>query len=331
MSKQQYLNSIYCLVINTEKINTNMPKKSKVIDEKDRKILEELDNNCRQTDSQIAKKVGLSKQVVSYRIQSMVENKIILNFYTILNTGLFGLDSFYVFLNLEYINKEQEKKLLEKINSLNFVGWLVSGTGRWDVVLLINAPSISVFESYLNTIKSICGKHLHTYIFTALVNGEHIGYRLIGERPYLVGIKRDERTSKGELSKQDLLILKTISQNARMPITEISSKTNIPVHVASYRLKSMIKNKMISGFKPQLNVSKLGFQWHLLLLQLKIVEDKRKEEFLKFCKAHPRIYYITSTIGDYNIMLDIHVKDTTEYRETLLDIKDKVFRYNPGL
>lgn len=91
-----------------------MPKKSNIIDEKDRKILEELDNNSRQTDSQIAKKVGLSKQVVNYRISQMIKNKIILNFYTIINTGMFGMDSFYVFLNLEYINKEQEKKLLEK-------------------------------------------------------------------------------------------------------------------------------------------------------------------------------------------------------------------------
>jgi Lrp/AsnC family leucine-responsive transcriptional regulator len=238
-------------------------------------------------------------------------------------SGLFGLDSFYVFLNLEYINKEQEKKLLEKINSLDFVGWLVSGTGRWDVVLLINASSISVFESYLDKIKSICGKHLHTYIFTALVNAEHIGYKMIGDRPYLVGIKRNEKTRKDELTKQDLAILNAISQNARLPLTEISEKANIPVHVVNYRLKSMIKNKIISGFKPQLNVSKLGYQWHLLLLKLKIVEEKRKEEFMTFCKAHPRIYYITNTIGNYDIMIDIHVNNTEEYRETLLDIKDK--------
>lgn len=58
-------------------------------------------------------------------------------------------------------------------------------------------------------------------------------------------------------------------------------------------------------------------------LKLKIVEDKRREEFLEFCKAHPRIYYITNTIGSYNIMWDIHVNNIEEYRETLLDIKDK--------
>jgi Lrp/AsnC family transcriptional regulator, leucine-responsive regulatory protein len=300
-----------------------MPKKSKVIDEKDRKILEELDNNSRQTDSQIAKKVGLSKQVVNYRISQLIKNGIIMNFYTIVNTGLFGLDSFYVFLNLEYINKDQEKGLLEKLNSLDFVGWLVSGTGRWDVVLLINAPSISIFEKYLDKIKSICGKHLHTYIFTALVDAEHIGYKMIGDRPYLMGIKRNEKIKTIPLTKSDELILRTISQNARMPITEISEKTKIPLHIVNYRLKTLIKNKVITGFKPQLSISKLGYQWHLLLIQLKIVDEKRKKEFMMFCKHHPRIYYITNSIGTYNVMLDIHVNNVEEYRETLLDIKDK--------
>ena len=36
------------------------------VDLKDRKILYELDLNCRQSNAQIGKKVGLSKEVVTY-------------------------------------------------------------------------------------------------------------------------------------------------------------------------------------------------------------------------------------------------------------------------
>ena len=46
------------------------------IDLKDRKILYQLDLNCRQSNTQIGKKVGLSKQVVDYRIKQMEENGI---------------------------------------------------------------------------------------------------------------------------------------------------------------------------------------------------------------------------------------------------------------
>ena len=39
------------------------------LDLKDRKVLYQLDVDCRQTNSEIGKKVGLSKQVVDYRIK----------------------------------------------------------------------------------------------------------------------------------------------------------------------------------------------------------------------------------------------------------------------
>ena len=48
-----------------------MPKKSEIIDEKDKKILRELEEDARQTDSSIAKKIHLSKQVTNYRIQKI--------------------------------------------------------------------------------------------------------------------------------------------------------------------------------------------------------------------------------------------------------------------
>ena len=48
------------------------------IDLKDRKILNQLDINSRQSLSQIGKKVGLPKNVVAYRIKRLEEKKIII-------------------------------------------------------------------------------------------------------------------------------------------------------------------------------------------------------------------------------------------------------------
>ena len=71
--------------------------KIKCLDEKDRKILLELDKNSRQTDSEIAKKVRLSKQITNYRIQNLKKKKIISNFYTVVNAGNLGFNSYCFF------------------------------------------------------------------------------------------------------------------------------------------------------------------------------------------------------------------------------------------
>ena len=57
------------------------------LDEKDKKILYELDKNSRQGISSIAKKVRLSKEVVNYRIKNLEKRKIIKGYYAVLQRG----------------------------------------------------------------------------------------------------------------------------------------------------------------------------------------------------------------------------------------------------
>lgn len=60
------------------------------LDLKDKKILYSLDLNARQTDNQIAKEVGLSREAVRYRINKLVKESYIHYFITILNTMKLG-------------------------------------------------------------------------------------------------------------------------------------------------------------------------------------------------------------------------------------------------
>ena len=300
-----------------------MPKKSELIDERDRKILKELEEDARQTDSAIAKKIHLSKQVTNYRIQKMIESGVISNFYTVVNVGNLGLSTYYVFLQLEKINKEEEKRLLEKIYSLDSIGWLVSCIGKWDIILNINEDSILNFEKTLNQIIKICGEYLYEYKFTMLSEAEHLGYKLLVRKQYLKPLYQGEREKIFKLDITDEKILRALSQNARIDLVSLSKKIRIAVHILNYRLKKLMKNGIIEGFKPKLNINKLGYQWHLLLIKLSIVNEERKKELMNFCRNYKDIYYMTSTIGDYNLMLDVHIKSADELKGILTEIRDK--------
>jgi len=300
-----------------------MPKKSALLDERDKKILVELDKNSRQTDSAIAKKLRISKQVTNYRIQKMVERGIIANFYTIINVGSLGLNSYYVFLQLENIDKNQEKELMEKIHSLDYVGWLVNGTGRWDAVALIYADSISTFDRLLNGVIHLCGDHLHEYNFTTLISAEHISYKFLAETRDIHSVKQTEKVKMIIFDEIDKNIFGVIAQNARLPIREISRLTKIAPHAINYHLKRLLKLKIIAGFKPKININKLGYQWHLLLIQFQKTTENRKDEFIQFCKHYQKIYYITNTVGSYNLMLDIQVNTIEEFKEVLLELKSR--------
>jgi len=300
-----------------------MSKKSEIIDERDRKILKELEEDARQTDSAIAKKMHLSKQVTNYRIQKMIESGIISNFYTIVNVGNLGLTTYYVFLQLGNMNKKEEETLLKKLNSLDNIGWLVSCIGKWDIILNINEDSTQNFEKTLNQIIKICDKYLYEYKFTILSKAEHLGYKFLFGRKYSKPLYQGERAKIFKLDITDEKILRALSQNARIDLVSLSKKTKFAVHILNYRLKKLIKNGIIEGFKPKLDINKLGYQWHLLLIKLNNMNEERKKELFEFCRFHEDIYYMTSTIGDYNLMLDVHIKSAEKLKGILTELKDK--------
>ena len=71
------------------------------IDLKDRKILYELDTNSRQSYHEIAKKVGLSKDSIIYRIKKLQEQGVIKKFHTIYDVGKLGFISFRLYLKFQ--------------------------------------------------------------------------------------------------------------------------------------------------------------------------------------------------------------------------------------
>jgi len=72
------------------------------IDLKDRKILYELDADCRKSNTYIGKRVGLKKDVVAYRIKRMQDEGIIRNFWTAVNTFKLGYQVFRIYINFQY-------------------------------------------------------------------------------------------------------------------------------------------------------------------------------------------------------------------------------------
>ncbi len=292
------------------------------LDKLDVKILTILDKDGRSTESAIAKEVKTSKQVVKYRLKRLEERGIIENYYSMLDVGRLGFDSYYIFLQLTGLDSSKEGELYEKILKLEQVAWLVTGVGRWDSVILFCARSVAEFDRQLSDFKMLLGKHLHEYVFTTLVNAAHISYKLTGSGQYepLMTTTKNKNIHLDETEKR---IIDALSQSARSPITEIAKRTGIPTHTVNYRLRQLRKDNVIQGFKPKVNVQKIGVQWFLLLISTGNVPKERIAQFTSYCKQHKNVYYLTNTVGKYSLMLDIHVKSIEEFREFLFSMKDE--------
>ena len=112
------------------------------LDIKDRRILSELDLNARQSNSEIGKNVGLSKEVVKYRIDRMTESSLILRFHTVINYFRIGIVKFKLYLKL----KNADMKKLEEIGQYFFkhtkTEWVALTSGKWDLIVSFLARNV---------------------------------------------------------------------------------------------------------------------------------------------------------------------------------------------
>ena len=107
------------------------------LDLKDKRILKELFYNCRMSYSKIAKNVGLSKQVVLYRINRLLKLGLLRGFNTVIDLNKLGLNLFLVHVKMRYIKNEDEV-MTQLINHKNIL-WIIKSMGGFDLTLKICA------------------------------------------------------------------------------------------------------------------------------------------------------------------------------------------------
>jgi DNA-binding Lrp family transcriptional regulator len=107
------------------------------LDLKDRKILFELDLNCRQSNTQIGKKVGLKKDVVAYRIKKMQDEGIIKNFWTAINTFKLGYDVFRIYIALQYGSQNVKNEIIRHFMNYRNTWAIKSHKGEINLAVIV--------------------------------------------------------------------------------------------------------------------------------------------------------------------------------------------------
>lgn len=292
---------------------------------KSRKILYELDVNARQSYSQIGKKVGLSKDTVNNRIKKMEEKGIIKDYYTVLNISKLGYLDFRVYIKLYRVTPKKEEEIVEYLKKHPNVGWVGNVSGRWDINMLVWEKSVFKFREFWDKFMERYGDFILSNWVSILTNLIHY------KKAFLIDIKKDTSEPEfmgGELEekvdKTDIKILKILSKNSRTPLLEISKKLNISQKTIAYRIKRMIKDKIILSFRALLDIDLLGLQYRKVHFTLRHKDKKRYEKLLAYTHAHPNIIFTNYlNVGGADFEVEAYVESQEQFKEIVDDMKHK--------
>lgn len=295
------------------------------LDLKDKKILYELDIDSRQSYKQIAKRVGLNKDTVIYRINKLQESGIIKQFHTVIDVGKLGFISFRLYLKFQNTSPEKENEIINYLKKQAQITWLVSIDGEYDLGMWVLVKSVKEMDelwiSLLNKYLDYIDKRRLT-IFTK-VSYFPRAYILEKEKnaEEFVFITYPEEI---RIDKTDLEILKLMAPNSRISILEISQKTKITPKTAASRIKQLEKNKIIVGYRVMFDLEKLGYQYFKVHINLHNKNQEKENQLRAFIKSSPNIIYDNRVLGGDDIEIEIQAKNIQELR-TLLDKIKKQF------
>jgi len=295
------------------------------LDLKDKKILYELDKNSRISITELAKKVGVSKQVCQYRLMNLEKNKVILNYHTVPATYRFGKIAYKVYLKLHDVNEKKLDKIINFLLKNRDVFWIGECHGKWDLIFGIWAENMEEFFEIHDKILDKFSKYIQEKELS--VSRENIQYN----RRWLYFDLNEERKvfnfgEKEKLIKLDELdnkIIEILVSNSRTRMIDIAEKLNITAEAVSYRIKQLEKKNLIKGYKCLLNVRKLGFSTTKAFIYFKNITENRKKEFLDYSKNHENIINIVITFAPWDLEVMFETKDYEEYYQIMEGIKNK--------
>ncbi|MFA5174223.1 MAG: winged helix-turn-helix transcriptional regulator [Candidatus Pacearchaeota archaeon] len=291
------------------------------LDLKDRKILYELDKDCRQSSSEIGKKIRLNKNTINYKIKRMEAEGIIQGYYAIIDSSKLGYFSFRVYLKFFNTTKEKEQEIIKWLKENKKVGVVSKFDSIYDLGFFVWVKTIYEFDDFWVEFK----KNFREFFWNEKVHVFSKVYHF--KRRYLLEEKR-QLSEKYEIigsnkiedyDNLDLKILMLLAKNSKIPLIDLASKLKSPPRTIAFRIKRLEKKEIIQGYRVIINMEKIGYEYYKIDFILNEMHDF--EKLINYAKNNPNIIYIDRTLAELDFEIDVEVKNRQELQKLIENIK----------
>ena len=291
----------------------------------DKKILCELDANCRMPLTQMAKKLRIGRNVLDYRIKKLEKEKIITNYICSVSMGKLGYKNYKIYCKMKSMKPTREKEFITFIKNEKKVIHFIKTEGSFDYAFVIAAKTIQDLDLFLTEFKTNFNDILSDYILSIIVSSKifKLNKLLLEENKEPIKFdSRKEDLGEVELDEKDKKILQIISQKANMSIVELSEKTGYSIEVVKYRIKNLTST-VINSFRAIIDMSKLGYFHYVLMLKVRNAKIDEETNLVSWCVNKTNSMYLTKRLGSFDYEFNFAIRDINELNSMLSELKSK--------
>lgn len=122
----------------------------------------------------------------------------------------------------------------------------------------------------------------------------------------------------GDLDQFDMKILEALSDDGRLSVLQLSKQVGLSKTPCQARLKRLIEDGYILGFRATLNPAKLGLE-HIAFTEVKLSDTREKalEDFNAAVRKIKEVEECHMIAGSFDYLLKVRTTDIRKYRRVL--------------
>lgn len=292
------------------------------LDVTDRKILAELDKNCRIHNSVLAKKVNKSREAIKYRIHQLQKKGVIEKFITSINPNKLGYYMFKVYLKLENIPDEREK-FFEELKRNKDVYWMGISDGIFDCVFAILSKSITGYFEKINFLLSkwehiILSKVLGTMVDTRQYNKKFFTNDTNSQYVIFGG-----DVVNNKIEEIDYKVLNILANEARIPLTELSRRVNSTIEIVRGRIKKLEENEIILGYRIAVDFNKLGLEFFKAIIYFKKLSKQDEIALFEWMRTNPNSLYYIRSLAPWEVEFEFAVESYQHFNKIINNLRKR--------
>ncbi len=283
------------------------------LDLKDKRILKELDFNARQSYSELAKNVGLSKQGVEYRVQQLIKKGIITRFYPVINVPKLGYFYCRVSITWKNIGPEELQKIYDDVNNDSRIFWVFESQGDFDFFFGLWCRTLTDFHYFIDEFMAKYSRYVKSRVENIATDVVHYEHRYLLGRTATQEIHIAESPVRIAIDELDKQILALLAEDARISLVVLGQKLKEHPKTIAYRIQRMEKQKLIEGYRIGIDHNLLGYTYYKIFLNISDFSHQDLRKLKEFIKNHPATIYLIEGINLHgDLDFEMMIKDNQE-------------------
>ncbi|HIH58839.1 MAG TPA: Lrp/AsnC family transcriptional regulator [Nanoarchaeota archaeon] len=283
---------------------------SPLLDKTSEDIIYLLSLDSRQSISDLARTLHISRRIVEQRYNKIFAKKyvkplLIANFANTLKVT--------VFLKLVPF----DTKILEELKKIKSLVKAKETLGQYDLSLLFFPKHKEELDTILHHINTLCHESLQNIDVVFHEFEDTLGYKSFCHKPLFLSKYKMLTSQKITLGKQDFIVVEELLRNPLASTKEIMNQTQLGYKTITDTLHKF-KEQASLRFSVDPDYGKLGLEFHNLLVKINLGKQSLFENNIV---RNQRVHWIKRGTGSWDYILSIPAQSISEFIDITRDIR----------